>query len=326
MNVFKLVVYAIIALILINFILGLRPLFEKREDPNKILLDMLEYSQFETKLGKMTNKYIEIDSGTTLRGEHFDTKQRSVAFRCNSKLMCCEKKQECGKIKWDERRIFFPNRTKILVSTRCEYAYGLYACSVYFGQKPAQLILEAQKNFEADLKKESNKVPIKIKNIGSTKALNINVTWKLYTLGEESSKYLEMEDSTIIASLDSDAQKQIFIELPATFLKNEKMQLVVTAKANEAGFDKKEIILNVKNLETTKCRRTYAEGKKRLIEGMCVERLYCEGCKYAVECEKVWEEKFLTNAESIHAATPQYAYREYHPTEQCEEYEEDYES
>ncbi len=319
MNVFKIAVYAIVAAAIIALILSFSPLFEKKEDPNNIILRMLEKAQFQTKLGKLTSQYIEFPKDTALRGELFDTKFRSVAFRCNSKLMCCEKNKKCGKIEWNEREIFIRNKTKMLTSARCSYAHGLFACSVYFGKKPAQLLIETKKEIEIDLnKKNSNKIKLKIKNVGSEKAFNVKITWKLYSLGKEK-KYLEMEDFKILEFIDAESEKYEEIELPLEFLKNEKMELLIKAEANEAGYDKKNISLEIRNLQLERCKRTYAEGKKRLIEGMCVEKLFCEGCKYAVECEKVWEEKFLTNAESIHAATPEYAYREYHPTEICEE-------
>ena len=103
---FKLLVYAIAALVLIGvFLMFVAPLFFTMPNLANIIFKSMDDA--ETGLGKSFTTEVIVNAGTGFKGETFDTRRRNVIFSCNSAQLCCPKNKQCdAAIEWSERNLF----------------------------------------------------------------------------------------------------------------------------------------------------------------------------------------------------------------------------
>jgi hypothetical protein len=290
---YKLLIYSIVLVVVVYFIMNyLAPLFLPQEDPVEVLKEKLDDAQFAS--GKSISQQLAFSAGSSITAGLFDSGSRSVNFECNDLSFCCQLNEQCGKIEWDARSIYFPSFQSATASVRCRPAAGLHACTVFFGAKPAQLELTSfpgDANFDFGLK-QVYELQAKVKNAGEKIAAGeVNNTFKAYRVyqtlqGEQ--KDFQFELSQAVKNLYPDDEETIVFSLPREkfFLEGEYL-LEFKAESVGAGFAEDSLRVNVSNLPSS-CK-TGLEGEAELVSGQCQRKLHCQGCLLAGACAKAWE-------------------------------------
>ena len=309
---FKLLIFTITAIALIYIIITLfSPYLISREDIFKSIEASLATS--EGFKGKFNSKTILYPSNFSFKASSFDTKNRSVNFSCNEGSICCPINEKCGRIEWDERYIYFSKSENIVTSTRCDYAHGLFACTVYFGKEPAQLKLtNVPKKLDLDASTTQQLLfSFDIQNLGGKPVINlINSTVKVYqelVFEDEKERVFKFQDTQTFERLAVGETKKISFNIPFNAInQNGNYVIEVKTEARDAGFDEKTINLIVTNATSFRCTADKA-GSAYLDNETCKRNLYCKNCNLAVECTKAWEEKL--QVQNLEIVDPEFTYQ-----------------
>jgi hypothetical protein len=317
-SAFRLVIYVIVLVLVVYFILTyLAPFFFPIEDPLETIKDDLDDAQF--KLGQTISSQVRFAPGSSLNARLLDTSLRSVNFECNEPSLCCEKKDPCGRIEWDERNVIFAGLQTINASSRCQSVAGLYACTVYFGLKPAQLeITQFPSDMTVDLEsKELYPVSVVIKNTGEKIATGeINNTYKVYQVfktQEGEQKIFQFELNQTVKNIYPGEEETIDFVLPrGEFLFEGQYLWEFKAESASAGFEEASFRTEIENVASP-CQATQAE-EPRLVAGQCQKKLNCQDCSLASACANVWSVKL---GKELPLVDPTYTIEEL-PASQCQ--------
>ena len=66
----------------------------------------------ELQTGQAITEIYDLPTVTRIDFSSFDSRTRIVNFNCNDLGVCCSKKEECGKIYWEDRIVSIPEKIK----------------------------------------------------------------------------------------------------------------------------------------------------------------------------------------------------------------------
>jgi len=283
---FKLLVYAILAVATIGlaYLIFLPLIFPT---PNNTELIENSLGASETGLGKAFSAETYFQEGEGFTGDTFDTRYRSVSFECNSARLCCPMGEECGlPIEWNNRKIKFNQARTLLVATRCELDYGLYACKVYIGEEPAQIeIVSIDAPEEADLGTEKMWFDVSFKNSGNQEAPHTIVSIEVFERYLEDGKWVEkpLENGTVTESFGSLAPGQKSQQrLSINLNQNGSFRAKVRVSGPESGYDERNIQFSTIGASSN-CYPAYCNNPK-IEASKCVARCLCENCLLGSNC------------------------------------------
>ncbi|MFA4907141.1 MAG: hypothetical protein WC602_02640 [archaeon] len=288
-NAFNVIVVAIVAAALISIIiLEFGPQFLAKPDVEAEIARGIDFAELNV---EKTNSLgtVLFSKGLSLNASNFDSKGRTVSFKCNS--------SECDyRTKGTARTISFESDLGIKTFARCNYDYGLSVCTLYLGKSPAQATLEVQGASEIDLSKgNAFEVQAKATNSGETDSGEIVISVRFY---RELDSGNELEDSGIerILTLKAGETATKTFFLKAGSAGNHK--IVITAEGKDAGKDKIEKAVYVNNSAPSNCSAGNSDSYSILDQesGKCRTRLYCSNCGYGLECSQAWQAKLLNAA------------------------------
>ncbi len=298
MNVFELVIYAILAIILVFLIMTL---FSNQNKDNLLeeLKDNLKIAQTETFLGKtikIENKTIE--SNFYLNKASLDEPLLSVALECNNPKLCCIRKEEqsedyeCTKqFDWDYSYINSNTQTTIKISLRCLKESTIPICRVYFGAYPAQAEIVEIKN---DQEEGNNTImsSIKVKNSGEGQLalgkLELTLQKKANNVwGNTEDVFTPQEIDYLMPG-----QEHTFVWAVQTATAGE-YKLLYKFSGTNAGFDTKSLDYNITTTNNCKIIEEETYEIQTIQEGVKYNEIKkCENCNYAYECASAWQNKY----------------------------------
>jgi hypothetical protein len=106
MNVFKILVYAIVAIALLYvFLAYFAPMFRPSEDVFQIFSNNIDAAQANDGIAVL--KEINYPQGFSMPASNFDSTRRNLIFICNSGSECCDEKSKSSlcNIQVEEKRI-----------------------------------------------------------------------------------------------------------------------------------------------------------------------------------------------------------------------------
>ena len=238
MNVFRMLIYAIVAFAVIAFILlYLAPLFFPSEKPLELMDIQLDKS--EIRLGSFASETIRYSSGSLIQARNLDSSSRSVRFQCTDGSLCCDLGQNCGRIEWDERKVSFNQTAGVKTNFRCVYEAGIASCTIYFGKAPAQVeLLNVPEEKSFDLSAEEAVVSFQVTNTGEEDMLNpIEVSYEVTREGE-----FRFDGSLELNALKKGESAPVNLILDKTrFLEGGEHLMEIKAESIEAGFDESSL-------------------------------------------------------------------------------------
>ena len=210
--IYAIVVVAIIALIYNFFIV--KPL-----DPIDEMKKAIAYSQ--SNLGKAYTKEVLFPDDFSVSAERsLDDSLTNVSFHCFDTSVC-------GKLlDATPKRITTLKDGIVKITTRCDYAFTIFECKVYFGLPPAQTIVEKAVIPELiDVSAQEPKFNVEIRNTGNQTAAKVFLSIELYK-----KEIIENEEKEL---LYSDLPTTEFIEtLAPTETKSFSIPLKISDNGN----------------------------------------------------------------------------------------------
>lgn len=299
MNIFELLIYAIIAIILVSIVL----IIFSPPSEDKIIQELREtmvVAQTNDFLGKTVKLETKLfPKEFYLSKTSFEDALLSAAIECNNPKICCireaeqDKNQLCEKnARWDYDFLKLENETTLKTSIRCLNDLRLPICRIYIGSYPAQAkIVEIKKSKD----EQSGKIvsTITVKNTGETQ-LNIGqlqLTLQKNVLGnwedtQDTTQYEVQEIQYLLPQQEHTFIQEININTIG------KYRLLYKFSGINAGYDENSLeidfldypcsIIEEENYEV----QTIEEGK------IYREIKKCENCNYAYECASEWQTKF----------------------------------
>lgn len=231
------------------------------------------------------------DSGMQFSNQTFREQQIETKFECDSPSNCCDKGTKCNNaIEWTESYAGFKQKKTIETFARCDSQHNIFACTVYFGQKPAQVkIANTSALNEIDLKTQNQcTIDLLIKNDGAVQAPSVFITTKLFKYNQaKTAKQLMQEKKSGELELMPGAQTlfpiDLQIELPGSYIAE------ILVEGENAGFDQNMIEFTAKGTALSPCK-TGSKGSTVLNPetGNCETAYDCMGCNFAFECRNAW--------------------------------------
>ncbi|MDO8633780.1 MAG: hypothetical protein Q7K34_00640, partial [archaeon] len=230
-SVFRLVVFAIIAIALVALVTVFFP--QTPSEPEKEISALIDFAKSIE--GKAATKMLVLEKGKFFDAKNFDDATTSVSFRCNG-LECSDEK-----IKASERTLYVRERTQAQVSARCNSGPNLWGCKVYFGKKPAQVevsVFSMQK--EVDISRGEVSGSFEVANTGELSATSVQTTARLFR-----KSFFDGKDTlNLFAEPFYDTEQEIqpgkSKGISFSFPVREEGDFVVEvfSRGEEAGFDK----------------------------------------------------------------------------------------
>jgi hypothetical protein len=288
MNFFKMLVFSIIAIALIYIFYAFLPYFFPEKNAFALLSNNLNGAQL--KEGKSVFLEISFGKNENFAAQNFDAANRSVVFECNNPRICCNMNEKCGLTEWDERKMGFNSAKTIITATRCSFSENMYACKIYFGDAPAQLVLkktEAKKTI--DLSKEPVEISVEIENSGKQPMLfgqlKIDVFQKYLENGVWQKKFSEASKTIPLNRLLGGETTKMVVS-PA--LSEGTFEINLIASGENSGSDQNKIIIEITGTEN--CIANGCDNPKTMA-GQCKTTCYCTSCMLGISCEKAIKEK-----------------------------------
>ncbi len=300
-SVFKLIIFAVIALALIYAAINF---FPKTESDNIKELRQLLLSAKGNE-GKTISKKLFLEKDLAIdAAKIFDDQTTSVSFSCNT--------PQCnnGDLIVDERKFISTKTTQLDVHARCQLGTNLYGCKLFFGLKPQQVeITKIELPTQIDLANNNSTALIEIENTGQLTAINVKTTIKVYKKtilnGAENLQLYAPEEIEFTESLEPQEKKAT--QIPLLIMDNGDYLLEVNVEGLDAGKDKKTFEFSASNAQafsncvaTTSDQAFYSES-----EGKCITKYFCQECEFAFECQVAWQEK--EPIENFESASREYA-------------------
>lgn len=304
---FRVIISIIIALaLLVIFFTYLAPLYVWPKNPEKQISEALLYATFFP--GKAIEaKETVFDSGMSLSVTAFREQNLELKFECNSADDCCDKGVSCGNaVEWNERSLSFKQKRFIRSFARCNTEHNIAACTVYVGQKPAQVeIVSVQALEEMDLLRQGKyNINLIVKNSGNVIAPGVFAKAKLYKVREDKTREDFSEANSGQIELMPNEQGMIPIDFEINVNGNYEAEIRVGGE--NSGFDTNTIRFRAINAPVSLCRALDKGGT--LLDsasGKCETTFYCANCMLAFECREAWEKKepqmAFTEADAAHA-------------------------
>jgi hypothetical protein len=288
---FSLLIYAIVAVALLGVSYGVYLNIFPPENLTTELKGGLEIANTTEFLGKYYSLGQKIiPGGSILTKDFFDTQTMSIAMECTSETKCCPKGEACSKsIEWDYGNMNFKYNVSAELSVRCIRYDGTPVCRFYFVDLPAQAKINSIELSEQNGKKIE--MSIKVENIGEQKLTIGQLTPILYkdVKGDWANTEKEFE-SEQLQSLDPNEEYTFVWEF--NFDTIGKYLVEFKFEGSNAGYDTKQIELNVTNSNLCKVDAGNSETNIMVDSEKFMEVHYCTGCDTAYECLSAWNHEF----------------------------------
>ena len=303
--IYAIVVLAVIALIYTFFIV-------KPGDPVEEMGKAIAYSQ--SNLGKSYTKEVFFPLDFSVSAERsLDDSMRNVSFHCFDTTVC-------GKVlDVTPKRVTSLKEGVVKITSRCNYAYTVFECKIYFGLPPAQSSIgEAEIPAVVDAAAQEPKIEIKITNIGSQTAANVFLTVELYKkelVDNEDREllYSEMPVTEFVETLAPNEERSFSV--PLKINRNGEFVVRYRVEGLESGYEEGKAEFKVVNAPEEQICFVSNIGETYLSidRGLCETQFFCSGCETAAECAYKWQ---LTEPEGgFEPVTTDYTIITYEPYE-----------
>lgn len=282
-SVFKLAVFAIIALVLLY--IATTFFAAPQHDAVKELRDAVENAQANE--GSAFTSEILLENGFALDAQKiFDTGLRSVSFQCNSSD-CVQKKLDTG-----PRNLVVNEKISTLYTTRCVFEKSLFNCKIYFGTPPAQLEIKdfsLKENF--DLESEAVELGFLVKNNGKQNAIGITAEVKVYRVENQEQNLYSEPIAKEIALLEPEQGFSANFVLPIKEAGNYLVEARVSGADSGSQLKKSEFSASGTIVASDCATSQKLETFLNETLNKCISRYTCTGCEYSFECAQKWSEQ-----------------------------------
>jgi len=278
----KLFVYAVAAVALLWVFYTFIGQYLLAPDPADVIGKSL--SAAETGLGAGFSNEILFKPGDGFTSETFNSRARNVIFQCNGTQFCCPAGEACGlDIEWDSKRAEFKSNRAITATTRCDLSYGIFTCTVYLGEKPAQMKIKSTAvPREAD--GTSQGIIVTLLNTGEKDIEQCAIETKAFLQYKEGGNQMERFVGSGAETLNAGritAGGEIEKEIEFNIKESGDYRIVVKASGLDAGFDENTVV--VRAAVKTRCMMAGCE-KQQMMGEKCVKRCACTDCLFGAEC------------------------------------------
>ncbi|MFH0970851.1 MAG: hypothetical protein V1776_05355 [Candidatus Diapherotrites archaeon] len=299
MNVFKLLITAIIAIALVGIIFfDFASYFTQNENLNAHTRTALLEAQAD--LGTAKNITLSVKKEQTLYARSLDEPTRTVAFACSTSA-CCSTFNECTQpLSVTPERMKVNQSIQTTISARCEKESGIHICKVYFGKAPAQLQLietSIPKTISID---EDNQLisTITVQNTGEVAGGEGNIVFELKEnqifAGKEEWVTIHSQEAALESILPKEKKEFTFT---GTIPQKGKYQVVIHATATESGSINQTFDITATGEGISLCKQDYSQKENPTFDGIsnkCQLKRFCTGCHFAYECKDAWSNVPMT--------------------------------
>lgn len=317
MNVFNLIIVAIIAIALIGvFFFDFASFFTPQTNLAKHAPALLLEAQGTP--GQTSSITLSLKEGDTIYARNLDATTRNVSFACSGEN-CCPTMDECPyPLSVTGDRIRINQSIKTSLSARCETINQLHACTLYIGKEPAQLEMENTLATSPFTLNGTTEYPIQttIHNAGGVDAKDITFTAVLFQnqiVGGKNTPVEIQKAETTLPSVEGGTSQNANLSLSLTTTGN--YQLVLRAQAEDGGFDEETIELILTGTNAQLCQRDLLTKESAQFDGIdkvCRKKVFCTGCGFAYNCREIWQKESPLTGGGFYDqenGTPQFAYQ-----------------
>ncbi len=295
MNVFRLLVYAIIAVALLWFFFTY---LEQFFNPPSNAIEKIEWGIQTAKLqpGQAIPLGILVFSEKTgLSKSLFSETGTDSILECNSQSFCCDKGVACGnKAVWTEEHLSFNQKQLVPAFVRCKTEYDFFACKVFVGSAPAQLELKninPEKTVDLQTKNQWS-LSVEIQNTGKNDSLpgiaTIRVSKKQES-GEKKPVGSQQKNFETIAP-----GQTALLNLDFPIAENGDFEAVVRVESDNAGYAEQTVSFQAIN-QPNPCRALNQQARTKEFDSQtseCTEKFFCAECITSTECKQQWQQIF----------------------------------
>jgi hypothetical protein len=292
LNVFRLLVYAVIAAALLWFFFAYLQQFFV---PPSQAIESIQQGIEQAKL--VPGKTIAVGTlvfseKTSLGSSLFSGKGTDSLLECNNPSFCCDKGIACSqKAFWNDEQMTFSNQQAIPAFIRCKTEYNFFACKVFVGSAPSQLELESvNPEKTVDLRSGSQwKASIEIQNKGSIASVPGTAT---VTVSKKQANGEKEVLGIRPFAFESIAPGQsALLEIAFPLAENGEFESLIHIESDNAGFAEQTVQFQAVN-QPSACRALTQQPTVKEFDaptGECIEKFFCADCMASVECEQQWQ-------------------------------------
>src|SRR3989344_1185939 len=304
----KLLVTIIVAAALIYLAIGyFAPPNDKNLDEVK---NGLAYAQANE--GELHKIELFLQKDFALKGSLLDDPSRSVRFECTSSQTC-----SADGIEIDPRQVFVTEQGPHEIYFRCKNEGEIDDCVIYFGQEPAQLLIERVNVTKSAKRGEVVSISFEIKNTGNLTAHDLTHEVKIYLKNkDENGRQIELLSQNFTGTIETLLRNEsttILRQFSPTGPGKYSVKIIADGEISgrSVAEDEFEVIESI----SQSCTAT-SIGKTTLENGVCKTEHLCSGCEFGFECSTKWKERGIEN---ISESFPNTAYTQKEPIDgQCQ--------
>lgn len=291
MNVFRLLVYAIIAVALLWFFFTY---LEQYFNPPSNTIEKIEWGIQTAKLGPgqaIPLGILVFSEKTGLSKSLFSETGTDSILECNSPAYCCDKGTACsGKAVWNEEHVSFNQKQVIPAFVRCKTEYDFFACKVFVGEQPAQVWIkkiEFEKRLDLQAKNQWT-VLVEIQNTGKLSMLPGIAVLTMKKRLEDGSKRTIGSREKQSPAIEAGQSQAIEIVFPVS--ENSEFEATLRLESDNAGYDEETVEFAAIN-QPSPCRALNQQARTKEFDAQnneCIEKFFCAECVASTECKQKW--------------------------------------
>lgn len=294
MNVFRLLIVAVLAGVTLYFIVSLMsPLLRPQTIASRAVEEILIDAQANVGHGATVSLTLQKDQ--SLFARNYDQPTRSVSFECSGGG-CCPFLEGCpSAIGSTAERILTFEKTDVSLTARCENTnVAIHACRVYVGEEPAQVKLENVK-LSAEILSTNEEITFSgsVRNTGKVSSgtvfVRVEIWGKTFVSGKEEDTLIG-EKEQLIEMIG--AEKALPFSIQTRIQTPGEYHARIIARGEDAGMDERVHAIIVEGEIISTCATDPAqefEKKYDAFDNVCREKRFCTGCMFAYECRNAWE-------------------------------------
>ncbi len=294
MDVFRLLITAVIAGLILYFLSGLMtPILRPQTNLSKAAENILLDAQAD--LGESASISLSTSADQSLYARNFDTLTRTVSFSCSGSE-CCPYLEKCPTAYGStaERILTFQN-ADVSLTARCELSdAGIHACVVYLGKEPAQ-VKWSTASAPSGMLTTKNEITFSgsVRNTGelTTNSLSVRVEiWGTTIVsGKEIETIVEQGEQTLERI---ESQKTKTVSIPITISTPGEYRAVMSVQGADAGKDTREFSVVITGDLISLCAPDLTKAFEKTYDGfddVCKEKRFCLNCDFAFSCRQAWQ-------------------------------------
>ncbi len=293
MNVFRLLIFAIFAVLLIAIATLLFPQLPKE---NESQLIARTFKEAEIAQGKYVSRKIEFNEGYYVKGNAFDTPSRSIAFNCIDLDKCCDKEmlsKLCTKpVQWGSRFLRITKKIDLEFSARCRED-EFFICKGFIAKEPGQIEITSYSIQPTRLLKgQKITARAKLRNSGKTDIIEVKGSLTLFReiktekgITKKEERKIYFERFPLLLGQDVQLEKEVEIEKPGEY----EAELYFEESTDMTDFAKKTERIIVENeISQGNCLRGSKEYVWDSNNEKCTLQLECLDCIDMKKCIQSW--------------------------------------